>query len=62
MAISTLISVAEYLSTSYRPDCDYVDGELLERNSGELEHARLQTAIAALVSAATSADGTLSLS
>jgi Uma2 family endonuclease len=46
MATSTLISVAEYLNTSYRPDCDYVDGEVLERNLGELEHARLQTAIA----------------
>jgi NMD protein affecting ribosome stability and mRNA decay len=46
MATSTLISVAEYLNTSDRPDCDYVDGEVLERNLGELEHARLQTAIA----------------
>src|SRR5579875_879313 len=26
------ISVEEYLSTSYRPDCDYVDGEIEERN------------------------------
>lgn len=24
MAVGTLISVAEYLNTSYRPDCDYV--------------------------------------
>jgi len=32
----------EYLATSYRPDCDYVDGELLERNVGEWEHSRLQ--------------------
>jgi Uma2 family endonuclease len=47
MATGTLISVSEYLNTSYRPDCDYVDGEVLERNLGELEHARLQTAIAA---------------
>jgi Uma2 family endonuclease len=46
MATGTLISVSEYLNTSYRPDCDYVDGEVLERNLGELEHARLQTAIA----------------
>ena len=46
MATSTLISVAEYLNTSYRSDCDYVDGEVLERNLRELEHARLQTAIA----------------
>ncbi len=35
----------EYLSTSYRPDCDFVDGELQERNLGELEHALLQGAI-----------------
>ena len=31
-----------YLSTSYRPDREYVDGELLERNVGEKPHARLQ--------------------
>ena len=47
MSSATLISVEEYLGTSYRPDCDYVDGELRERNLGELEHSRLQTAIAA---------------
>ncbi len=38
----TLISVEEYLRTSYRPDCDYIDGEVLERNLGEKPHARLQ--------------------
>jgi Uma2 family endonuclease len=42
MATSTLISVAEYLSTSYRPDCDYVDGEVQERNWGEYDHAKIQ--------------------
>ena len=47
MSSTTLISVQEYLATSYRPDCDFVDGELQERNLGELEHALLQTAIAA---------------
>ncbi len=26
------ISVSEYLHTSYRPDCDYVDGMVEERN------------------------------
>ena len=31
----TLISVEEYLGTSYRPDCDFVDGRVLERNMGE---------------------------
>jgi Uma2 family endonuclease len=40
--IGSLVSVNEYLSTSYRPDCDYVDGVVLERNLGEYDHARLQ--------------------
>ncbi len=47
MSSATLVSVQEYLATSYRPDRDFVDGELQERNLGELEHALLQTAIAA---------------
>ena len=37
-----LISVEQYLKTSYRPDCDYVDGEVLERNVGERDHSWLQ--------------------
>ena len=36
------ISVEEYLHTSYRPDCDYVDGEVEERNLGEIEHSVMQ--------------------
>src|SRR5271165_5356635 len=46
MASATLIPVDQYLRTSYSPDCDYVDGEVRERNLGEFDHARLQTAIA----------------
>jgi Uma2 family endonuclease len=42
MGTSTLISVDEYLHTTYQPDCDYVEGEVLERNMGEQSHARLQ--------------------
>jgi len=38
------ISISEYLHTSYRPDCDYVDGVIEERNLGELDHAELQGA------------------
>jgi hypothetical protein len=38
----TNISVEEYLSATYRPDCDYVDGLVLERNLGEKPHARLE--------------------
>jgi len=45
MASATLISVSEYLATSYRPDCDLVDGQLVERNLGECDHASLQGAL-----------------
>jgi Uma2 family endonuclease len=45
MASRTLVSVEEYLRTSYRPDCDYVDGEIVERNLGELDHSDLQSEI-----------------
>ena len=45
MAVGTLISVDEYLQTSYRPDRDYVDGVLIERNMGERSHGRLATRI-----------------
>jgi Uma2 family endonuclease len=37
-----LISVEEYLSTGYEPDCEYDDGVVVERNLGEFEHAFLQ--------------------
>ncbi len=46
MSEEELISVEEYLATSYRPDCDYVDGRIEERNFGEFDHSSLQTAIA----------------
>jgi Uma2 family endonuclease len=42
----TLVSVEEYLRTSYSPDCDYVDGVVEERNLGERDHAWVQTQIA----------------
>jgi Uma2 family endonuclease len=45
MGTGTLVSVEEYLSTSYRPDCDYIDGAILERNVGEYDHARLQAVL-----------------
>ena len=37
-----LVSEAEYLRTTYRPDCDYVDGVVLERNLGQFDHSTLQ--------------------
>jgi Uma2 family endonuclease len=40
--IGTLTSVDEYLHTVYRPDCDYVDGEVRERNMAEQNHSITQ--------------------
>ena len=47
MATALQIPLSEYLATSYRPDREYVDGEVRERNVGKYEHARLQALLAA---------------
>jgi Uma2 family endonuclease len=44
------VPIAEYLSSSYRPDREYVDGELVERNLGEFDHANLQGMLIAYLS------------
>ena len=46
MASATILSLAEYLHTSYRPDCEYINGELRERHVGKWEHARVQWLLA----------------
>jgi Uma2 family endonuclease len=45
MSAATLISVEEYLSTSYEPDMEYVDGVLVETNVGEWKHGMAQSNI-----------------
>lgn len=42
MKSTALIPVEEYLRTAYSPDCDYIDGEVQERNLGERDHSSLQ--------------------
>lgn len=42
MKTGALISVEEYLRTSYSPDREYVDGELVEINVGEWPHSLVQ--------------------
>ncbi len=46
MATALHIPLSEYLGNSYRPDREYVDGEIRERNVGKWEHARLQWLLA----------------
>jgi Uma2 family endonuclease len=43
MSTKVLMSVDEYLRTSFDgADCEYLDGEVVERNMGEYGHGRLQ--------------------
>jgi Uma2 family endonuclease len=42
------VTVEEYLHTSYRPDCDYGDGRVDERNLGEHDHGYLQLLLGTL--------------
>ena len=42
---TTKTSLEEYLGTNYRPDVEYIDGELQERNVGEIEHAKMILAV-----------------
>jgi len=45
VSAGALVSVEDYLNTSYSPDCHYVSGTLVERNVGEKEHGRIQRAL-----------------
>ncbi|MCU1234269.1 MAG: hypothetical protein JWP63_2236 [Candidatus Solibacter sp.] len=40
---SPLLSVEEYLNTSYDPDVEFVDGVLVERNVGDWLHSLIQS-------------------
>ena len=45
--VTPLISLEEYLASSYEPDLEFVDGVLEEKNMGEWDHGFLQAAISA---------------
>jgi Uma2 family endonuclease len=40
---AALITLDEYMSTSYSPDCEYIDGVVVERNVGQGKHAFAQS-------------------
>jgi Uma2 family endonuclease len=44
---TTAVSVTfdEYMSTSYSPDCEYIDGMVVERNVGQGKHAYTQSTL-----------------
>jgi len=45
MATATQLSIDEYLSITYRPDCDFIDDHIEERNVGKFDHSNLQRAL-----------------
>jgi Uma2 family endonuclease len=47
MSPRTFVSLEKYLARTWRPDREYIDGELLRRNLGEFDHADLQSALCA---------------
>lgn len=49
MATATFVSIDQYLHTTYRPDCDYVDGVIEERNLGTQPHGQLELAFLLLL-------------
>jgi len=46
----TTVPVEEYLRTTYHPDREYVDGQLVERNVGEHYHSLMQSLIGEVLS------------
>lgn len=47
MPSTTSIAIEEYLAKHFRPDREYIDGTLVERNVGEWAHSRVQMALSA---------------
>ena len=46
MSVANLISLEEYLRTSYKPDREYRDGVLVDRSVGNRKHSKLQALLA----------------
>ncbi len=50
MSTKVLMDVEEYLRTSFEgSDCEFLDGEIVERNMGEIPHSDIQTTLAILL-------------
>jgi Uma2 family endonuclease len=42
MSTAALVPLSDYLGHTTHPDCEYVDGRLVERNVGEISHGDAQ--------------------
>ena len=61
MATIPTISIEHYLRSSYKPDMDFVDGTLVERNLGEYTHGRCKGIIASSLLANERGNGVVGL-
>ena len=57
-----MITLCEYLDRSFDPDCEYLDGMLLERNVGKRKHSRMQMLMGSALVAQESTGGVIVLS
>jgi Uma2 family endonuclease len=48
--MSASISIEQYIATSYRPDCEYLEGVLVQRRGGEWRHSRTQALVGSMPS------------
>jgi Uma2 family endonuclease len=48
--MSASISIEQYIATSYRPDCEYLEGVLVQRRGGEWRHSRTQALVGSMLS------------
>jgi hypothetical protein len=50
MSTKVLMDVSEYLGTNFEgPDREYLDGEIVERNRGEIPHSDVQSNLIGLL-------------
>jgi len=49
MATGALVSVEEYLATTYKPACDYVDGVLYQKAMPTWDHGTIQSQLSTLI-------------
>ncbi len=47
--VARSISLEEYMHTSYWPDCEYIDGEIVERSVGQGKHTVAQLAVGSIL-------------
>ena len=47
MATTHLVSVEEYLRTTFQPDAEYIEGRIVQRSVPQFDHGRLQLQLGA---------------